>query len=144
MKGETRKIYQALLALYKSTIIPMVRWSFERAAFRLNSDNLLSHLTGDSIPVLDRLDVLELPFDGAFGYPDQLDPQRLQLTAQRGRQRIRGPAQFVINLMAYIDATVGTCPLCGHEEGEQFSDEEEKSTDEKLRSWPDSLIVFSE
>jgi hypothetical protein len=34
--------------------------------------------------------------------------------------------------MAYIDATVGKFPLCGHEEGEQSSDEEEESTDQKL------------
>jgi hypothetical protein len=72
--------------------------------------------------------VPELPFDDAFVYLDQLDPQRLQLTAQRRRQRILGPAQFAINLMAYIHATVGKCPLYGHEEGEQFSDEEEEST----------------
>jgi hypothetical protein len=100
MKGETRKIYRALLAFYKSTIIPMVRWSFERAGFRLNSDNLLSPLTVDPTRVLDRLDVPELPFDDAFVYPDQPDPQRLQLTAQRRGQRIPGPAQFAINLMA--------------------------------------------
>jgi hypothetical protein len=31
--------------------------------------------------------------------------------------------------MAYIDATIGKCPLGGHEEGEQFSDAEEESTD---------------
>jgi hypothetical protein len=129
MKGETRKIYRAFLAFYKNTIIPMVRWSFERAGFCLNSDNLLSPLTVDPTPVLDRLDVPELPFDDAFVYQDQLDPQRLQLTAQCRRQRISGPAQFAINLMAYVDATVGKCPLCGHEEGEQSSDEEEESTD---------------
>jgi hypothetical protein len=82
MKGETRKIYRALLAFYKSTIAPMVRWSFGRAGFRLNSDNLLSLLTVDPTPILDRLDVPELPFDDTFVYPDQLDPQRLQLTAQ--------------------------------------------------------------
>jgi hypothetical protein len=29
MKGETRKIYRALPAFYKSTIISMVRWSLE-------------------------------------------------------------------------------------------------------------------
>jgi hypothetical protein len=29
MKEEIRKIYQVLLALYKSMIIPMVPWSFE-------------------------------------------------------------------------------------------------------------------
>jgi hypothetical protein len=112
----------------------MVRWSFERAGFRLNSDNLLNPLTVDPIQVLDRLDVFELPFDDAFVYPDQLDPQRLQLTMQRRRQRIPGPAQFTINLMAYVDATVGKCPLCCHEEGEQSSDDEEESTDEELRS----------
>jgi hypothetical protein len=82
MKGETRKIYWALLAFYKSTIILMVRWNFERAGFRLNSDNLLSPLTLDPTPVLDRFDVSEFLFDDAFIYPDQLDPQRLQLTTQ--------------------------------------------------------------
>jgi hypothetical protein len=70
MKGETRRIYRTLLAFYKSTIIPMVRWGFEPAGFRLNSDNLLSLLTVDPTPVLDRLDVPELPFDDAFVYPD--------------------------------------------------------------------------
>jgi hypothetical protein len=94
----------------------------------LNSDNLLSHLTVDPTPVLDRLDVPELSFDEAFVYPDQLDPQRLPLMAQRRRQRIPGPVQFAINLMAYIDATVGKCPLCSYEEGEQSSDDDE-STD---------------
>jgi hypothetical protein len=63
----------------------MVRWSFERAGFRLNSENLLSPLTVDPTPVLDRHDVPELSFDDAFVYPDQLDPQRLHLTAQRRR-----------------------------------------------------------
>jgi hypothetical protein len=75
MKKETRKIYRAFLAFYKSTIIPMVWWSFERTGFRLNSDNLLSPVTVDPTPVLDRLGVPELPFDDAFLYPDQLDPQ---------------------------------------------------------------------
>jgi hypothetical protein len=40
MKGETRKIYPALLAFYKATIIPMVRWSFERAGFLLDIENI--------------------------------------------------------------------------------------------------------
>jgi hypothetical protein len=91
-------------------------------------------LTIGPTPGLDRLDVHVLPFDNVFVYPDQLDPQRLQLTAQRRRQRIPGPAQFAINLLTYIDATVGKCPLCNHEEGDQSSDEEEESTDQKPRS----------
>jgi hypothetical protein len=31
--------------------------------------------------------------------------------------------------MAYIDATAGKCPLCGHDEAEQSFDEEEESID---------------
>jgi hypothetical protein len=100
MHGEIRKIYRARLVFYKSMVILIVRWSFERAGFRLNSDNLLNPLTTDPTPVLERLDVSELPFDDVFVYPDQLDPQRLQLTAQRRQQRIPGPAQFAINLMS--------------------------------------------
>jgi hypothetical protein len=53
MKGETRKIYRALLAFCRITIIPTVRWSFEQAGFRLNSDNLMSPLTVD--PTLHRI-----------------------------------------------------------------------------------------
>jgi hypothetical protein len=64
----------------------------------VNSDNLLSPLTVGPTPVLDRSDVPELPLDDAFGDQDQLDPQRLQLTVQRRRQRIPGAAQFAINL----------------------------------------------
>jgi hypothetical protein len=40
LKGETLKIYRALAAFHKSTIIPMVRWSFVRAGFRRNPNNL--------------------------------------------------------------------------------------------------------
>jgi hypothetical protein len=45
MKGETLKIYRAILVFYQATIIPMVRWSFVRAGFRLNPKNLLEPFT---------------------------------------------------------------------------------------------------
>jgi hypothetical protein len=51
----------------------MVWWSFERAGFRLNYDNLMRLLKVDPTPVLDRLTVTELLFDDIFGYPEQLD-----------------------------------------------------------------------
>jgi hypothetical protein len=70
MKGETRKIYRAALAFSKSTIILMVRWSFERAGFSLNPDHLLQPLRVDSTRVLERLEVPELPFDDAFLYSE--------------------------------------------------------------------------
>jgi hypothetical protein len=111
----------------------MVRWSFERAGFRLNSDNLLRSLTVGPTPVLERLDVPELPFDDAFVYLEQLDPQQLLQVAQHRQQRIPGRGEFTINLIVYVDATVGKCSLYGHEEGEHPSDEEE-STDENLCS----------
>jgi hypothetical protein len=37
--------------------------------------------------------------------------------------------RLTISLFAYIDTTVGKCPLCDYEEGEQFSDEEKENID---------------
>jgi hypothetical protein len=42
LKEETLKIYRAILAFYKATVIPIVRWSFLRTIFRLNPKNLLA------------------------------------------------------------------------------------------------------
>jgi hypothetical protein len=127
MKGETRKIYRALLAFYKSTIIPMIRWSFERAGLHLNPDDLMGPLTINPGPVLQRLEVPELSFDDAFVYPEQLGRQQAQGTPRHRRQPIPGPTEFAISLMAYVDATIGKCPLCGHKEDEGSSNEEESS-----------------
>jgi hypothetical protein len=127
MKGETRKIYRALLAFYKSTIIPMIRWSFERAGFCLNATNLLGPLTIDPRPVLGRLEVPELSFDDAFVYPDRMNPQHVQGSSPHRRRPIPGPTEFAISLTSYIDATTGKCPLCGHEEADSSSDDEENS-----------------
>jgi hypothetical protein len=129
MKGETQKICPALLAFEKNTIIPMLRWRFERAEFRLNPSDLLGPATVDPIPVIERIDVLELPFDGAFLYPERLRPEQLQQLERRRRERIPGRMEFAINLIAYVDATIGKCPLCSHEEDEEASDEEEASND---------------
>jgi hypothetical protein len=38
-------MYRVLLAFYKATIVPMVKWSFLRAGFRLNPDNLMDPVT---------------------------------------------------------------------------------------------------
>jgi hypothetical protein len=82
-------------------------------------------LTIDPISVLERLDVHELPFDGVFGYPEQLDPQRLQQSAHCRRPRIPGPAEFAISLIADVDATAEKCPFCGCEDGEWTSGDDE-------------------
>jgi hypothetical protein len=70
MKGETRKIYRALLSFYKNTIIPMTRWSFVRAGFLLKPENLLGPVGVNETRVLERIEVPELPVDEAFMYPE--------------------------------------------------------------------------
>jgi hypothetical protein len=49
-----------LLAFYKATIIPVVRWSFLRAGFRLNPDVLSDPLTVISGQVLNRIAIPEM------------------------------------------------------------------------------------
>jgi hypothetical protein len=69
-KGETLKIYRAILAFYKATIIPMVRWIFVRAGFRLNRKNLLAPLTVTPADVLARIAIPEIGLeDYGFGAP---------------------------------------------------------------------------
>jgi hypothetical protein len=67
LKGETLKIYRALAAFHKSTIIPMVSWHLLRAGFRLNPRDLLVSLTPAEVlyPIL----VSELPLE-EFAFPD--------------------------------------------------------------------------
>jgi hypothetical protein len=94
----------------------------------LNSDDLLTPLAVDPTLVLERFDVSELLFDGAFIYLSQPDRQRLQHAAQRRRQQIPGRAECASNLNTYVDVTVRKCPLCGHEKGGYPSDEKEESS----------------
>jgi hypothetical protein len=63
LTDETLKIYRALPAFYKATIVPMFRWSFRLPGFRLNSDNLLAPLTINRSGVLARISVLEVSLE---------------------------------------------------------------------------------
>jgi hypothetical protein len=38
--------------------------------------------------------------------------------------------EFAVSLVAYIHTVTGTCPLCGHEEEEQVSNEEESEANQ--------------
>jgi hypothetical protein len=139
MKGETSNFYYALLPFYNNIIIPMVRGSFERAGFRLNSSDFRGAVTVDPTPGLERIAVPELPFDDVFRYPERSRPEQLQQSELRRRQRLSRPTEFAINLIAYVDATIGKCLLCGHEEYEDTSHEEEASNDEK--QFPDQITL---
>jgi hypothetical protein len=124
IKGETLKIYRAILAFYKATIIPMARWSFIQAGFRLNPKNLLAPLTVAPADVLARIALPEIGFeDYVFGAPPEVP-----LPAGRARYPrapIPRPTEFAVNLKVYVDKVAGTCPLCGHTEIEKEDEQEE-------------------
>jgi hypothetical protein len=103
MKGETQKIYRALLSFYKSTIIYMIRWNFVRAGFFLTPENLLGPVGVNETRVLERIEVHELPVDEAFMYPETIDlPTRPGILASR-RAPVPGPISFAVSLAVYIE-----------------------------------------
>jgi hypothetical protein len=122
MKGETVKIYRAILAFYRATIIPMVRWSFVRAGFLLSPKNLLAPLTVTRADVLTRIAMPEIGLeDYVFGASPEVP-----LPAGRAGHRcapIPRPPEFAVNLNAYGDKMAGTCPLCGQTQIEEQKEE---------------------
>jgi hypothetical protein len=73
MKGETLKIYHALLTFYRSTIIAMVRWSFIRAGFRLNPRNHLDSLIMVPSHILNRIRMPEMALEN-YVLPEPTEP----------------------------------------------------------------------
>jgi hypothetical protein len=103
MKGRTRKIYRALLSLYKSTITPMIRRSFVRAGFFLKPENLLCPVGVNGTRVLERIEVPELLVDEALMYLETIDlPTRPRIPTCR-RATVPGPTSFAVSLAAYIE-----------------------------------------
>jgi hypothetical protein len=129
MKGETRKIHRAALFFYKSTIIPMIRWSFVRTGFFLKPENLLGPVKINGTKVLERIEVPELPVDEAFMYPETIDLPALPGIPTRRRAPVPGPTSFAVSRAAYIRKVTGTCPLCGHDDDTEVSDDEEDEID---------------
>jgi hypothetical protein len=113
LKGETLKIYRAILALYKATIIPMVRWSFLRAGFRLNPKNLLVALAVTRTEVGERIVVPELSLE-EFIFSATGEAVRAAEKSACRRAPIPGPTEFAISLKGYVDKIAASCPLCGH------------------------------
>jgi hypothetical protein len=129
MKGEIQKIYRALLSFYKITIIPMIWWSFVRTGFFLKPENLLGPVGVNRTRVLERIEVPELPVDEAFMYPEIINlPTRPGIPTRR-RGPVPGPTSFAVSLAAYIEKVPGTCPLCGHDNDTELSDDEEDEID---------------
>jgi hypothetical protein len=129
MKGETRKIYRALLSFYKSTTIPIIRWSFVRAGFFPKPGNHLGPVGVNETKVQERIEVPELPVDEAFMYLETIDlPTRPGIPTRR-RAPVPGPTSFAVSPAAYIEKVTGTCPLYGHDDDAEASDDEEDEID---------------
>jgi hypothetical protein len=118
MKGETLKIYRAIFALDKAMTIPMARWSFVPAGFRVNPKNRLAPLTVTPADVLARIAIPEIGLeDYIFGAPLEV-PLPAGRVGHR-RAPIPRPTEFAVNLKEYLEKVAGTCPLCGHTEIEE-------------------------
>jgi hypothetical protein len=132
MRGETLKIYRALLAFYKATIIPMVRWSFDRAGFRLNPHDLLGRLTLNPMEVLNRIGVPEMSLEQLISAETDEGSESQERPIRR---RVRLPS-----LIEFADKLACVCPLCGHGDHQKAS-KEEKNADEQIP--PSPPIRFS-
>jgi hypothetical protein len=101
MVGETGKIYPALHALYKATIILTVRWSFERAGFLLDLENIGNSVQIDPIRVLNRILVSDFELDDCCIDPNQMTTEKPARNAPRKRKPIPKPSESVVSLAAY-------------------------------------------
>jgi hypothetical protein len=77
MKVETKKMYLALLAFYKATILPMVRSSFKRDGFLVDLDDIRNPVQIDPSRVLARIALPDSEFDGSF-----IDPAEMRKDAE--------------------------------------------------------------
>jgi hypothetical protein len=128
MKGETRKMCRALLAFYKGTIIPTIRWSFERAEFLLDLENIRNPVQIVPSSVLGRTGASDIEIDDSFISLDHMRKEVEAKDAARKHTSIPKPSELAISLSAYIQTVTGTCPLCGHGEKEQVSNKGENDS----------------
>jgi hypothetical protein len=107
----------------------MIRWSFVRAGFFLKPENLLGPVGVNEMRVLERIEVPELPVDEAFMHSEVIDlPTRPGILTRRWAPVPR-PTSFAVSLAAYIEKVTGICPLCGHDDDAEVSDDEEDEID---------------
>jgi hypothetical protein len=128
MKGETRNSNRALVSFYKSTIIPMIRWSFVHTGF-LKPENLMDPVGVNGTRVLERIELSELLVDKAFMYPERIDLPTRPGIPTRQRSPVPGLTSFAVSFAAYIKKVTGTYPLCGHDNDAEVSDNEEDEID---------------
>jgi hypothetical protein len=77
---------------------------------------------------MDRIGVPDFEIDDSFIYADNMRKEVEAKDAAGKRTPIPKPREFAINLAAYIQTVTRVCPLGGHEEEEQVSNEEESGS----------------
>jgi hypothetical protein len=96
-----------MFAFYKATIMPMVRWSSERAGFPLDLKNIRNPVQIVPSRVLDRIGVPDFEIDDSFIYPDHMRKEAEAKDAARKRTPTPKPSEFAISLAAYIQTVIG-------------------------------------
>jgi hypothetical protein len=125
MKEETKKIHHILFAFYKATMIPMIRWSFERAGFLLDLSGIRNPVQIDPNRALAQIAVPDVERDDSVIDPDQMRKTVDDMNAARKCVPTPKPSDFPISFTVSIQVTSGTCHLCGYEKEEEVSNEEE-------------------
>jgi hypothetical protein len=114
-----------------------------RAGFVHRSENLLGLVGVVGTKVLERIEVPEPPIDEAFMHPEAIDLPTRPGMQMCQRAPIPGPTPFTINLAAYIEKITEACPLCGHDEDAEVSDNEEEEIDSTFVIAIRLLLLFS-
>jgi hypothetical protein len=101
LKGDTLKVYCAIAAFYKSTVVQMVRCSFMRAGFRLDA------VHPERVP--DRISISEIALE-KYVTPETLRPSLSTDQPARRRHEVPAPGEFAVSLQVYIKQVSGICP----------------------------------
>jgi hypothetical protein len=121
MKGETKKMSHALLALDKVMIIPIVRWSLERAGCLPDLSNMRNLVQIDANRVLTRIAVPSFERDDSFIDPDQMRNEVEAMTTAHKWAPTPKPRDFAISFAACIQAARKRENEANNSEGDGYS-----------------------
>jgi hypothetical protein len=103
----------------------MVLWSFERARFLFDLENIRNPVQIVPSRALDRMGAPDFEIDDSFIYPDHMRKEAEVKNVAHKRKPTPKPRESAISVYAYIQTITGTCPLCSYKEEKQVSNEEE-------------------
>jgi hypothetical protein len=99
--------------------------SFSRAGFCVNSNNLLASLPINRTEVLAGISVPEISLEQP-GFQEPNEAPGSAVRPVRRRARILAPIELAVSLKAYIDRMNDTCPLCGHRDHKESSEDKKR------------------